>query len=50
MQMVEATFSATTGHQVIDMDSAEEVVKEWIQETYPEFYDVVIEEVKEVNQ
>ena len=48
--MVDVTFKATIDHQVTDMSDAEEVVKEWIQEQYPEFYDIVIEEIKEVNQ
>lgn len=50
MQTVDVRFTASSEHQVIDMDNAEQTVKEWILETYPEFYEVIIEEVKEINQ
>lgn len=49
-KFVEVTFKATTDYTVPDMDDAEEFLKEWIKETYPEFYDVSIEELKEVNK
>ena len=46
---IEVTFRATTGYQVPTMEDAEEFLKEWIRETYPEFYDVTIDSIQEVN-
>lgn len=49
--LVEVTFKATTDYTVPNMDDdKEEFLKEWIKETYPEFYDVSIEELKEANK
>lgn len=50
IKTVEVTFTASTGYTVPSTEDAEEFLKEWIADTYPEFYDVVIEETKEINK
>lgn len=50
IKTIEVTFTASTGYQVPMAEDAEEFLKEWISDTYPEFYDVVITETKEINK
>lgn len=46
----EISFTANVGYEIPVSEDAEEFIKEWIADSYPEFYDVVITETKELNK
>jgi hypothetical protein len=50
MNTLEIDFIARTPFMSEEKDNLEEFALEWIKETYPEFYDVAINTVKDTNE